>query len=340
MVETYSLLLAAMPSKDYSAGWLAGSMPAHLISCKLNKKVFWFAPTHLGNGVNEEDRPTFKELIDKISKNDVKVGDTYKGIKLDKYGYVYDGSLQKVLWRFRLERIFSDEDFRKVQQEYKKYLSFREVYLKNSKKDNKDSYWFLMSDIRKIVKPVPAEKYPKNKLIIPNLKIYVGSEECKLFTTNWEYGGVIFIHDPVPDSLKNAEKTNAGDEIDSYLKDFFLKKLPGKQLKERVIQQAFAINLMTKYNNNWTLVMEKRLKSKRRPDILFMDKDGTLIVVEIKRDEDDDSVPQLKRYINELKKEHPKIRGVIVCGKITDNLEKLAKKENFELIKYSISITF
>ena len=158
----------------------------------------------------------------------------------------------------------------------------------------------------------------------------------QLLTNHFIYGGAIFVHS-IPEACNETIKVKAEDEIGSYLKQFFLKKLPDKNLRERAIQQAFAITLMKKFRN-WTLTMEDKLES-GRPDIIFRNEDGTLIVVEIKR-EDNDPVSQLRRYIEELRVKHEKIRGMIVCGRKTRELEEKARSEGFEVIEYSISIKF
>ncbi len=191
----------------------------------------------------------------------------------------------------------------------------------------------MISDIEKIITPIETVNIEKGKYKLPGFR-YNGRQ---LLTNHFRYGGITFVH-TVPKECNNIIKVNAEDEADYYLKQFFLTRLPEKNLQERAIQQAFAINLMKKFRN-WSLTMEQKLKS-GRPDILFTDSDGTLVVVEIKRADNDDPVSQLERYINELKREHKKIRGLVICGKKTKDLEKAAKEKNFEIIEYSVSINF
>jgi hypothetical protein len=338
MVETvYSLLLGASLNTDYSAGWLAGSIPAHLISCELYGKIFWFCPVQFGRGPIEGDKGIFKELIEKIINSELKIGDVYKGLKLDKYGYFFDNDSQEVAWRFKLEQIFSGNYFKKHPNEqikYEKYFSFREVYLDYSEKDSANCYWFLLSDIQQMKNPMKSsDKKIAGGYEIPGFKY----ADRNLSTHDFIYSAV-FVSD-IPETCKITKIVKAEDEINDHLKQFLLLKMPEKTLREKVIQNAFAVMLMTKYKN-WTLTLEEKLGSGTRPDILFRDEKGSLVVVEIKKSDNDDPVTQLKGYIDELKAKHSNIRGIIICGKISEDLKEKAKKEKFDIIEYSISIGF
>lgn len=336
MNETkYSLILGAFPNRDYSAGWLAGSIPAHLIACELNGKVFWYCPVQFGRGVREADREIFKEMIDKILQGEIKVGESCKGLKLNKHGYFYDDYFSQVLWRFKLERILKGNHFNEKPEEkekYKKYFSFREVYLKG--KIESYEFWFLISDIQKIAKPIEREKIGKGKYALPAFRY----NEGQLLTAHLMWNAV-FVHH-IPEACNETIQVKAIDEIDSYLKQFFLTKLPDKNLREKAIQQAFAITLMSKFKN-WSLTMEDKLQS-GRPDIIFKDENGALVVVEIKRADNDDPVAQLKNYVDELRAKYKKIRGLVICGKKTRELMKKANNQDFDvdIIEYSLSINF
>ena len=215
---------------------------------------------------------------------------------------------------------------------YGKYFGFRDVYLEHEEAESRSCCWFLLSDIRKIDAPIHARKVGKNAYELPGFRYDNG----RLFTYHFIYGGAVFVHS-VPESCNRTVLVRAEDEIDSYLKEFFLTKLSEKNLRERAIQQAFAIRLMR--SRNWSLKMEEPLRSKRRPDIVFVDENNRLVAVEIKRDDNDDPVTQLRSYIDELKVRHgKKIRGLVVCGRKTEELEASARREGFELLEYSISI--
>ncbi len=338
--KTYSLILAAKPNKNYTAGWLAGSVSAHLIACELNGKVFWFCPVQLGRGVKDSDKDIFKRMINKIVREKIKVGKSYDGLKLSRYGYFYDADFSQVSWRFELEKIFQGNHFNdkpKEKEDYKEYFAFRDVYLEYEKKDAENCYWFLISNIQKIKNPIKKTKIGSGTYKLPGFKFNNGV----LLTVHFRWGGAVFVH-AIPEACHKTEEVKAEDEIDSYLKQFFLTKLPKKNLREKAIQQAFAINLMNQKFPNWSLTMEDKLKSGKRTDILFRDENGALVVVEIKRGNNDDPVTQLKNYIDELKTKHKKenIRGIVICGNKTPELEEKAKKEGFEIIEYSISVNF
>ena len=331
----YSLMLGAFPSKNYSAGWLAGSIPAHLISCELNDKVFWYCPVQFGRGIRASDRELFKEMISKILQGEIKVGEPYNGLKLNKYGYFYDYNFSQVLWRFRLEKILKGNHFNENPEEKekcKKYFSFRTVYL-NGKIESYE-YWFLISDIQRITKPIERERVEKRKYVLPVFKY----NDARLLTAHLMWNAV-FVQQ-IPEACNETIQVRAIDEIDVYLKQFFLTKLPDKNLREKAIQQAFAIHLMKKFKN-WSLTMEDKLQS-GRPDIIFKDENGALVVVEIKRADNDDPVAQLKKYVDELSSRYEKIRGLVICGKKTRELMEKAKNQDFDvdIIEYSVSINF
>jgi Holliday junction resolvase-like predicted endonuclease len=337
-VKTYTLIIGAIPNKNYSAGWLAGSVVAHNIYCEKNGKVFWACPLKY-RGISNEDKHSFKELIEKISNNQIKVGDVYKNIKLNKKGYFYDGDENAVLWCFDIEGIFLDETFRtginNKLKRYKKFVGFREIQLTYSVKERA---WFLISSIQQLKSSFNRVKEKSTTYKIPGFKLYTRSKKTVLRTYDFMHGGPVFVFEMPSINKYDLIDIKSTDISDKYLKQFFLTKLPDKNLRERAIQLAFAWNLMEKHGN-WTLTMEKKLKI-GRPDILFTEEDGTLVVVEIKRADNDDPASQLEKYINELKRKHKKIRGLIICGKKTKELEKIAKEKKFEIIEYSISINF
>ena len=185
-----------------------------------------------------------------------------------------------------------------------------------------------ISEIEKIKYPISRKKMKKKEIRyeLPGFKY----KNSSLLTMHLRRG--VFVR-----LVKSPEtiKVKAEDEINSYLKELFLTQL---NLRERTVQQAFAINLM-KYNRNWTLVMEEKLES-GRPDVIFRDNEGYTIVVEIGREKGEDAVKQLKKYIEELKAKYEKIRGIIICSERTPELQAKASKEQFEIMDYSISIDF
>lgn len=339
--KTYSLIIFAKPRKDYGIGWLAGSVLAHRIYCNLpdKGKVFWFCPVQY-RGINNYDAENFKEMMELILNNKLKIGNNYKDIRLNNYGYFYDGGTEQVLWRYNLEKIFHGDYFKENSKEierYEKYFGFRDEYLKYSKKYSKKCLWFLISDIQKIVNPIEKKLTEKGKYVLPGFKY----GKKRLFTYHFTHGGVVFSPSVPKECNITTPETNIKKDIDSYLKQFFLTKLPNENLREKAIQQAFALTLMQ--NENWTLELEVKLPNKKRPDIIFEDERGDIVVVEIKRG-DENPVDQLKGYVNKIKKQKPRkrVKGLIICGDITDEIMNDSKKQKFDidLIKYNVSIGF
>ncbi|ASJ13479.1 hypothetical protein A3L14_00135 [Thermococcus thioreducens] len=66
-------------------------------------------------------------------------------------------------------------------------------------------------------------------------------------------------------------------------------------------------------------------------DILGRDRDGNLVVLELKRRKADlHAVSQLKRYVEALKREHETVRGILVAPSLTAGAKKLLEKEGLE----------
>ena len=69
-------------------------------------------------------------------------------------------------------------------------------------------------------------------------------------------------------------------------------------------------------------------------DILGRDKDGNLVVLELKRRKADlHAVSQLKRYVEALTREHGDVRGILVAPSLTSGAKKLLEKEGLEFRK-------
>jgi len=344
--NNYSMIIVSKPSTDYTAGELAGSVPAHLIACKLNKKVFWFCKMNPIYGIMDSDIDIFQEMINKIINKEkgVEIGKSYKGVRLNQYGYFYDGYIKQIAWRFKLEQIFYGNYFnehREKEKEYLKYFSFRDVYLHWKPKEyHQDHFWFLISDIKKIVNPIGKKERKTGADIFPGFKY-----QNRPLTISHFHRSVLFC--PVVSKKCNQTKfVKAEDEIDTFLKQLFLKKSKDKTLRERAIQLLFAITLWDKYDN-WTPILEENLPSKKRPDIIFKEGTKNIVVVEIKRG-DENPVDQLDGYIKELKKLKKKkyhdknFRGLIICGEITKEIENDARKKRYpiDMIQYEVSLKF
>lgn len=78
------------------------------------------------------------------------------------------------------------------------------------------------------------------------------------------------------------------------------------------------------------IVQEKSISS-GVIDMLGKDKDGNLVILELKRRRASlDAVSQLKRYVDTLKEETKNLRGILVAPSITENAFKLLKECGME----------
>ncbi len=69
-------------------------------------------------------------------------------------------------------------------------------------------------------------------------------------------------------------------------------------------------------------------------DVLGVDKEGNIVVLELKRRRADlHAVSQLKRYVETLKEEHENVRGILVAPSLTSGAKKLLEKEGLEFRK-------
>jgi len=69
-------------------------------------------------------------------------------------------------------------------------------------------------------------------------------------------------------------------------------------------------------------------------DVLGVDRDGNLVVLELKRRRADlHAVSQLKRYVETLREEHENVRGILVAPSLTSGAKKLLEKEGLEFRK-------
>ncbi len=133
--------------------------------------------------------------------------------------------------------------------------------------------------------------------------------------------------------LKNVEMLNV-HSMEDHAEDF---KLVGteKELNDQLM--------------NDLEVLEKGLKPLKQEDvlrkgfvdILAEDKDGNLVIIELKRKQADyNAVMQLQRYVNELKKiKNKKVRGIIVAPTIGRPALELLKNNGNEYYPFEFDVT-
>ncbi|ASJ01614.1 endonuclease NucS [Thermococcus gorgonarius] len=69
-------------------------------------------------------------------------------------------------------------------------------------------------------------------------------------------------------------------------------------------------------------------------DILGVDREGNIVVLELKRRRADlHAVSQLKRYVETLREEYENVRGILVAPSLTSGAKKLLEKEGLEFRK-------
>jgi len=69
-------------------------------------------------------------------------------------------------------------------------------------------------------------------------------------------------------------------------------------------------------------------------DVLGLDRDGNIVVLELKRRRADlHAVSQLKRYVETLREEHENVRGILVAPSLTSGAKRLLEKEGLEFRK-------
>ncbi|RLF80269.1 endonuclease NucS [Thermococci archaeon] len=69
-------------------------------------------------------------------------------------------------------------------------------------------------------------------------------------------------------------------------------------------------------------------------DVLGRDKDGNIVILELKRRRADlHAVSQLKRYVEAMREEYERVRGILVAPSLTSGAKKLLEKEGLEFRK-------
>ena len=325
--QEYDLIIPANEGPDYGGGFLCGSIEAHWYHCthQGNGKVFWVCHL-LSNGLPEifkERSDEWKTLLKTIRSD----GSVPNSVGLSGRGFFYRN--KEVSWMFRFEKILTTEEVN-GKSDLQRYMPlFRQEYL-NGK--YKDVYWILMSELKLIDQPIKA---PQSE--IPGF-YYHHDGKKKILTVN-QLRNPYFVK---PHAPLRSKKPSIEESLDRYLKAFLLANPPKSKFREFAVHQAFLLGLL---KEGYVAVNEGRVKHGRF-DVLFK-KGKNWYAVEFKRKKGDDAVDQLKAYIKDLKSDPEyqeyskcKIKGVIVCGSVSDDLQKNAKKAGFTCTQFNVTIDF
>jgi RecB family endonuclease NucS len=73
-------------------------------------------------------------------------------------------------------------------------------------------------------------------------------------------------------------------------------------------------------------------------DVFARDTDDRLVVIEVKRNPDHNSVLQLNRYIKEIEKEFPgrELRGILVAPKASDSVKEYLEERDLEFVEVAM----
>ncbi len=90
--------------------------------------------------------------------------------------------------------------------------------------------------------------------------------------------------------------------------------------------------------DNLTVVEREKKTPAGYIDVFARDTDNRLVVVEVKRNPDHNSVLQLNRYIDEVEEEFPgrEIRGILVAPKASDSVIDYLEERDLEFVKVAM----
>lgn len=232
---------------------------------------------------------------------------------------------------FRFEKILTTKEVIKGKSDLRRYMPlFRKEYLN---KKYKNMYWILMSELTLIDQPIKARQSE-----IPGFYYHHDGRKKKL-TVNQLRNPYFVEPVPVHVPLGSKEPSSIEESLDKYLKAFLLANPPKSKFREFAVHQAFLLGLLKK---GYVAVNEGPVKHGRF-DVLFK-KGKSWYAMEFKRDKGGKAVDQLKAYIKNLKSDPEyskyKIKGLIVCGSVSDVLRKEAKKAGFTCTQFHVTIDF
>ncbi|MGB9659206.1 MAG: endonuclease NucS domain-containing protein [Nitrososphaerales archaeon] len=285
--------------------------------------------------VKHEDKPFFDKLIDALGKS-LKING--RRVCISYRGFFYESNKHSITWEFEAERIIkmkSDKMETRLKSLSECIPRFRQPYLNGHSWGMESPWgdWLLIKKLNKLKTPIKGQSV-NGGYSFPDFQ-YFSNPKGKLvdLASSHLRGGNAFVLE-CPKVLELVEP-NPEREISEYLKQFLTDNPPSGKLRETNIHDAFLLKLL----EEGYIIENEGPVSSGRYDVLFEDKKGNLLAVELKLRRGDNAVNQLKSYIADLKKTYEtEIQGVIICGHASEELQKAAAKYGFKVIEYRLMI--
>jgi len=328
----YYLILPAKTGPEYGGGWAPGSVIAHWLHLKKGiSGVFWVWGL-TSSGIRDEDKRYFEELIDPLGKP-FKVNG--RQICISRKGYFYESENHSITWEFEADYIIKAAELSsEAVKRLKKAESYIPLFRKEYLKPRPWGSWLLIRDLKQLAEPIRGKRLG-SFYSFPDFKYFSNKERkiINLTTLHLKSGNAFVLSCPENLETKNP---NPEVEVSEYLRKFLSDNPPKGKLRESNVHDAFVLQLL---REEYYFLHERPIKNGRY-DILFKDKSGKLIAVEVKLKKGDSAVGQLKGYIADLKKQHKgeEIKGAIICGQADSNLRKIANENGFKVIEYQLLI--
>jgi hypothetical protein len=305
VTKEYTLVLPAKPGNRYIGGFSTGSISAFYFELQRNDGLF------LPYGIEikclnqiKKDSEAWKKLKNPLGRS-VEVNGEKNSIS--KTGYFYEPEEKTITWQFEAKCIKKGREIKESEKKFIPSFYPPEEFERGGKWHEEDI--LLINRLKKIEEPIRKKKRHNKKGYIwdfPDFKVLCPTtKKLKNLTTSYLVRNVFTVKFPKKIKTKVPDKKEV---LSGYLKQFLSNNPPRGKLREKAIHEAFLMRLFEKGFRLWNEGPTKN----GRYDVLFRDKKGEFVAVEIKRDSDEGSVRQLKDYIKHIKREKKKLRRLKV----------------------------
>ena len=331
MVKEFRLVLSARVFSGWSGGWAAGSINAHYFHYRKNQKVFWFQ--YFAKKGFGKYKDVIDENWDDIRKN---LGKPRDKTFVSNIGYFYESGTSSITWQFKLEKIVKQDE---ISEGEKKYIpAFRQVYYDNPEEFKGNTYWLLLSDLKKFRRPVNCNSRSGFKFLDQDGKLNPLNPQRHLLMN-------CFVSVFPKIKVNNLYKPSEKELQDLHLKELLIKGLTDKRARfhESYVQDAILIDLLSKgyVFSKEGFVEEKDTGSKGRYDFLIK-KGDMYYAIETKVDDEITAAEQLEEYIDKIVKKgeipRSKIKGIIICGRASKETKSEAQARRFKVYEYKLDI--